>query len=938
MFAVIGSARGTQQLIDSAISIQNALKVAGVEGENLKKVYDSLFASAQKNAAPIESLVSLYSRLALSQKELGVSQQELLNFTDKISLALRVGGTTAAQASGALLQLSQALGGGTVRAEEFNSILEGAPTIVQAVAVGLKEAGGSVSQLRKLMIDGKVSSQAFFRAFEAGSGTLEDRVSGAESTISQRLVRLQNVLVDAAGKFNESTKAGEVFGTAIDDLAKDINDINFDSLIEQIQGVVKALNDGYTDLQDWSKAFGEATGLNNIGRYLAGPTGTNDVFAGTPLAGSFVIKSLDTPEQRALALTEKRLEIEKKIEELRGQIDPANQLGAPLVQVLKGQIADLQAELAALPKMEEVAAKPAFKYPRRPVSLTPRTIKPISIDNYKVESDKEDKKAETAAKRAKAAYDSLIKSADDRIGQLKLETDLLGQFGVATDAARFRLELLQQSEDKGRSLNAAQRQEIEQKVAAYEKYSQALAEAKLQQDMLDANRMAGLSKIDQNIIETQRGRGLPEDVNSASGRALRQQINREALAGDVSSFLSEFSGGLLEGGKSLGEAFADAVKNAAADAMQKSLDSLFSQIGNALASAVFGPVAGGTTGSIASSALSAFPAAPSSLASAFVAPVGAVTRGALPAAGTSKTGIGLSTISTAGGLTADVNAKFASQFQSLVNDLEATGYQIKSIGGYNHRNIAGTNKLSNHAYGNAIDINPQANPMGRNLVTDMPTGVSAIAARNGFNWGGDWKSKKDAMHFEISQAKSAGEALEKLAGASTETTKGLSSLATNLTSAGGGGGSSWLSFLSGTAFSGSKQLAASGGIGLFDKGGYTGAGGKYTPAGIVHKGEYVFDAAATSRIGVPTLERLRGYANGGLVGAPRAPRLNGRPSPANSNAQPGILQVHVSGASGDDHVRTLVKQGVGEALAAQNKNMERGGFGTMQARYGNQKG
>ena len=151
-------------------------------------------------------------------------------------------------------------------------------------------------------------------------------------------------------------------------------------------------------------------------------------------------------------------------------------------------------------------------------------------------------------------------------------------------------------------------------------------------------------------------------------------------------------------------------------------------------------------------------------------------------------------------------------------------------------------------------------------------------------------------------------------------------------------GLSWLSFLSGTAFSGSKQLAASGGIGLFDKGGYTGAGGKYTPAGIVHKGEYVFDAAATSRIGVPTLERLRGYANGGLVGAPRAPRLNGRSSPANSNAQPGILQVHVSGASGDDHVRTLVKQGVGEALAAQNKNMERGGFGTMQARYGNQKG
>ncbi len=543
------------------------------------------------------------------------------------------------------------------------------------------------------------------------------------------------------------------------------------------------------------------------------------------------------------------------------------------------------------------------------------------------------KKTETAAQKAANAYRDLIKSADDRIAQLRLETELTGQFGIQTDAARFRLDLLQQAEDKGRSLSEKQRAQIEEKVAAYEKYSQALSQAKLQQDILDDAIFAGLSKQEQAVKQRLRSYGLPEDLGGENAANIRNRFQQEEVSDLTKSFLTEFGTGVISGGKSIGESFVDAIKNAAANAMQASLDSLFTQIGNAFASAVFG-AKGGT----ANSALSAFPSAPSSLASAFAAPVGAVTRGALPAAGSTRTGIGLSTISTAGGLTADVNAKFASQFQSLVNDLEATGYQIKSIGGYNYRNIAGTNKLSNHAFGNAIDINPQANPMGRNLVTDMPASVSAIAARNGFDWGGDWKSKKDAMHFEISQAKSAGAALEKLAGASTETTKGLSSLATSLTSGGAGGGSSWLSFLSGTIFSGSKQLAASGGIGLFDKGGYTGAGGKYTPAGIVHKGEYVFDAAATSRIGVPTLERLRGYSNGGLVGAPRAPRLNGRSAPAANNNQPGVLLVNVSGASGDDHIRTLVKQGVGEGLSQYNKSQERGGFGTMQARYGNQKG
>ena len=53
----------------------------------------------------------------------------------------------------------------------------------------------------------------------------------------------------------------------------------------------------------------------------------------------------------------------------------------------------------------------------------------------------------------------------------------------------------------------------------------------------------------------------------------------------------------------------------------------------------------------------------------------------------------------------------------------------------------------------------------------------------------------------------------------------------------------------------------------FSSGGYTGDGGKYDPAGIVHKGEFVFTKEATQRIGARNLYRMmRGYANGGVVG------------------------------------------------------------------------
>ncbi|EGJ4979698.1 phage tail tape measure protein, partial [Escherichia coli] len=58
----------------------------------------------------------------------------------------------------------------------------------------------------------------------------------------------------------------------------------------------------------------------------------------------------------------------------------------------------------------------------------------------------------------------------------------------------------------------------------------------------------------------------------------------------------------------------------------------------------------------------------------------------------------------------------------------------------------------------------------------------------------------------------------------------------------------------------------------FATGGFTGTGGKYEPAGIVHRGEFVFTKEATSRIGVGNLYRLmRGYAEGGYVGGDGSP-------------------------------------------------------------------
>ncbi|HHU0794091.1 TPA: phage tail tape measure protein [Enterobacter kobei] len=81
----------------------------------------------------------------------------------------------------------------------------------------------------------------------------------------------------------------------------------------------------------------------------------------------------------------------------------------------------------------------------------------------------------------------------------------------------------------------------------------------------------------------------------------------------------------------------------------------------------------------------------------------------------------------------------------------------------------------------------------------------------------------------------------------------------------------WISSGTNTASAGQSFAVPSFRPPGYDVGGYTGHGGKYEPAGVVHRGEFVFTKESTSRIGVSNLYRLmRGYATGGLVGGGNA--------------------------------------------------------------------
>ena len=212
-------------LADKFTRFENRLKTAGIEGENLNRVGDKLFATANKNGVEIEALGAVYARASLASDELGASQQQLDTFTGAVSDALRVQGSSAEASRGALLQLSQALGQDIVRAEEFNSILEGALPIAQAAAKGIDRFGGSVAKLRTGIINGEVTSREFFNGIIKQAPDLAAKAAKANLTLENSFTALYNQLARGIGQSNKSLGATEKLSEGILYLADNLDGV-----------------------------------------------------------------------------------------------------------------------------------------------------------------------------------------------------------------------------------------------------------------------------------------------------------------------------------------------------------------------------------------------------------------------------------------------------------------------------------------------------------------------------------------------------------------------------------------------------------------------------------------------------------------------------------------------------------------------------------------
>jgi tape measure domain-containing protein len=212
-------------LIDNFTRLQNSLRVSGLEGQNLANVQSQLLDLSARYGVSINELADLYGKSSQAASDLGASEAQLVQITEASAQALKITGTSAVAARGALLGLTQALSSGIVRAEEFNQINEGGLRPLLQVAANTERFGGSVAKLRSAVVEGTVTSKEFYQAILNGSAELEGKANKATLTLAGAFTALASQLSVYVGEASASNGVTAALAAGIGALANNLDKI-----------------------------------------------------------------------------------------------------------------------------------------------------------------------------------------------------------------------------------------------------------------------------------------------------------------------------------------------------------------------------------------------------------------------------------------------------------------------------------------------------------------------------------------------------------------------------------------------------------------------------------------------------------------------------------------------------------------------------------------
>jgi len=257
-----GIARGLQQYADALTSVENRLRLTSSSTANLEAVQQKLFDVAIRSRSNWQATAEVYNRIALSTRQLGVGQKQVLDVTETLTKAAIISGASAREANAALVQLGQGLASDRLSGDELRSVLEQLPFVADLITNFLNETNqlsagtqraisdlealknaGLISveeftrgSLRELGRAGKLTSEIVFRAIQFGQEEVDRLFDQTNITIEQALNNVSTRFAKVLDAFEDATNFSTRLAKLIDNLSK-----NFDILLAAIGAVAAAL-------------------------------------------------------------------------------------------------------------------------------------------------------------------------------------------------------------------------------------------------------------------------------------------------------------------------------------------------------------------------------------------------------------------------------------------------------------------------------------------------------------------------------------------------------------------------------------------------------------------------------------------------------------------------------------------------------------------------
>ena len=188
-YVTIQSLSKAMDLSDQLVSTSARLNMMNDGLQTTQDLQNMIFLSAERSRGSYQATADAVSKLGLMAGDAFGSSEEIIAFMEQINKQFRIAGTEAAGIDAAMLQLTQAMGAGVLRGEEYNSILEQAPNIIQAIANYMDVPKG---QLKDMAAEGQITADIVKAAVFAAADETNAKFESMPKTFEQIWISFEN--------------------------------------------------------------------------------------------------------------------------------------------------------------------------------------------------------------------------------------------------------------------------------------------------------------------------------------------------------------------------------------------------------------------------------------------------------------------------------------------------------------------------------------------------------------------------------------------------------------------------------------------------------------------------------------------------------------------------------------------------------------------------